>query len=227
MSVKDVIKKSVLESEMYHNSLDMNILVTITIDMLLAVVFGLLIYWAYKQFYKGVIYSRNFATSLVGMCILTCMVTLAISTNIVISLGMVGALSIVRFRTAVKEPLDLIYMFWSITTGITVGAGMYTLAAIAFVIMLIVVFAFSRSVAAAKSYILVARYDKDVAGDLLIRSLYRDKYEVRSKIMRDENTELTIQFRTKKLNNAMIENMRNIDGIVDLAVLSFDGEYHG
>lgn len=76
----------------------------------------------YKKFYSGVVFSRSFAVTLVGMCVLTCMVTLAISTNIVISLGMVGALSIVRYRTAVKDPMDLLYLFWSITTDVTAGA---------------------------------------------------------------------------------------------------------
>lgn len=227
MSVKDVIKKSVLESDVYRNSLGADVLMTIIVDLIVAVIFGLLIYFVYKKFYKGVIYSRNYAVSLVCMCVLTCMVTLAISTNIVISLGMVGALSIVRFRTAIKEPLDLVYMFWAITTGITVGAGMYSLAAIAFVIMLIIVIAFSKKVVSTKSYILVAHYDKDVAGDQIIRSLNRVKFNVRSKILRGEQTELTLQLSCKNMNNVMIEKMRKIDGVKDIALLSFDGEYHG
>ncbi|MFR3321630.1 MAG: DUF4956 domain-containing protein [Lachnospiraceae bacterium] len=88
------------------------------------------------------IYSRSFAVTLVGMTVLTCMVTLAISTNVVISLGMVGALSIVRFRTAVKDPLDLLYLFWAITSGITAGAGMYVLALLSAVVMIAMIFLF-------------------------------------------------------------------------------------
>ena len=120
MSVKDMIKKSVLESGAFTNYDVPGILTALAAALLL----GALIYLVYRKFYAGVVFSRTFAVTLVGMTVLTCMVTLAISTNVVISLGMVGALSIVRFRTAIKDPMDLLYLFWAITTGITAGAGM-------------------------------------------------------------------------------------------------------
>lgn len=125
MSVKDMIKKSVLESGVF----DQYNISSILVALAAALALGILIFLVYRRFYTGVIYSRTFAVTLVGMTVLTCMVTLAISTNVVISLGMVGALSIVRFRTAVKDPMDLLYLFWAITTGITAGAGMYVLGA--------------------------------------------------------------------------------------------------
>ena len=124
MSVQDFIKKSILESGAFDGAS----LTNIALGLITALIMGAVIYTVYSKFYVGVIYSRSFAITLVGMTVLTAMVTLAISTNIVISLGMVGALSIVRFRTAVKDPLDLLYLFWSITTGITAGASMYLLA---------------------------------------------------------------------------------------------------
>ena len=112
MSVKDMIKKSVLESGVF----DQYNISSILVALAAALALGILIFLVYRRFYTGVIYSRTFAVTLVGMTVLTCMVTLAISTNVVISLGMVGALSIVRFRTAVKDPMDLLYLFWAITT---------------------------------------------------------------------------------------------------------------
>ena len=124
MSVKDMIKKSVLESGVF----DQYNISSILVALVAALALGILIFLVYRRFYTGVIYSRTFAVTLVGMTVLTCMVTLAISTNVVISLGMVGALSIVRFRTAVKDPMDLLYLFWAITTGIrswNVCAGAY------------------------------------------------------------------------------------------------------
>ena len=108
MSVKDMIKKSVLESGAFTNYDVPGILTALAAALLL----GALIYLVYRKFYAGVVFSRTFAVTLVGMTVLTCMVTLAISTNVVISLGMVGALSIVRFRTAIKDPMDLLYLFW-------------------------------------------------------------------------------------------------------------------
>lgn len=138
MSVKDMIKKSVLESGVF----DQYNISSILVALVAALALGILIFLVYRRFYTGVIYSRTFAVTLVGMTVLTCMVTLAISTNVVISLGMVGALSIVRFRTAVKDPMDLLYLFWAITTGITSGAGMYVLALIAAAIMILMIILF-------------------------------------------------------------------------------------
>ena len=161
------------------------------------------------------------------MTVLTSMVTLAISTNIVISLGMVGALSIVRYRTAIKEPLDLMYMFWAITTGITIGASMYILAVTAFVIMFILVLCFSTKGASGYQYVLVVHYNGDTAGDNVERALGKVKYTIRSKIMRGENTELTIQVRCKNDNQSFVEHIRDIEGVSDAALIEFNGEYHG
>ena len=104
-----------------------------------ALALGILIYLVYRKFYTGVVYSRSFAVTLVGMCVLTCMVTLAISTNVVISLGMVGALSIVRFRTAIKDSRDTVYIFWSIIVGICCGVGDYAVACIGSVVTFAVI----------------------------------------------------------------------------------------
>ena len=138
MSVKDVIKKSVLESGAFGRY----DIPAVFAALIAALLLGILIFLVYKKFYAGVIYSRTFAVTLVGMTVLTCMVTLAISTNVVISLGMVGALSIVRFRTAVKDPMDLLYLFWAITTGITAGAEMYVLALLAAAVMILMIVLF-------------------------------------------------------------------------------------
>lgn len=121
MSVKDLIKKSVLELDMFKNSFTPEKILQMVIALGVALLMGLVICFIYNRFFRGVVYNRSFAVTLVGMTVLTCMVTLAISTNVVLSLGMVGALSIVRYRTAVKDPMDLLYMFWAITTGIAVG----------------------------------------------------------------------------------------------------------
>lgn len=227
MSIRDVIKKSVLESDMYNQAISLSTILTMTVDLLSALVMGLLIYAVYKKFYKGVVFSRNYAITLVGMTVLTSMVTLAISTNIVISLGMVGALSIVRYRTAIKEPLDLMYMFWAITTGITIGASMYILAVTAFVIMFILVLCFSTKGASGYQYVLVVHYNGDTAGDNVERTLGKVKYTIRSKIMRGGNTELTIQVRCKNDNQSFVEHIRDIEGVSDAALIEFNGEYHG
>lgn len=227
MSVKDVIKKSILESDMYNQAISSSTILTIIVDLAVALLMGLLIYYIYKKFYKGVVYSRNYAITLVGMTVLTCMVTLAISTNIVISLGMVGALSIVRYRTAIKEPLDLMYMFWAITTGITVGASMYILVAITAVIMIVMILVFSKDKSHLNSYIVVVHYTDDETGDEIERLLYKMKYSVRSKILRDGIIEATFQVTCKQDNLVFAEKIRGIEDVKDVTVLEFDGEYHG
>ncbi len=227
MSVRDVIKKSFLESEMYNQAISASTIITIVIDLLVAVLMGIVIYQIYKKFYKGVVYSRNYAVTLVGMTVLTCMVTLAISTNIVISLGMVGALSIVRYRTAIKEPLDLMYMFWAITTGITVGASMYILAVLAAVIMICLIAGFSASGGKRHAYIAVIHYQEDETEDEILRLLKKTKYSVRSKILRGEDIELTLLVKVKKDNLFFTERIKNLEKVKDVALLKCNGEYHG
>ena len=186
MSVQDLIKKSILESGVFDGAS----LTSIVLGLVTAVVMGAVIYFVYSKFYTGVIYSRGFAVTLVGMTVLTAMVTLAISTNIGISLGMVGALSIVRFRTAVKDPLDLLYLFWAITTGITAGAGMYLLVAVTAIVMIVMLVLFYHKQQKGRIYIAVIHYTGDEAGDNIFRALGKMKYFVKSKTVRKSRTEI-------------------------------------
>ena len=223
MSVQDFIKKSILESGVFDG-------VTVTnaaLGLLTALIMGAVIYFVYKRFYSGVIYSRSFAITLVGMTVLTAMVTLAISTNIVISLGMVGALSIVRFRTAIKDPLDLLYLFWAITTGITSGAGMYVLVLAAAVVMTVMVIIFYSRQQKGRIYILVVHYTGDEAGDNIIRSFGKIKYFIKSKTLRKEKIEMAIEVFCKNNDTFFMEKIRAIDGVEDATLIQYNGEYHG
>ena len=163
MSIQDVIKNSVLEAFAYGGNLTVDAVLEIMLSLVISFVVGLVIYRVYRIFFGGVVFSRSFAATLVGMCVLTCMVTLAISTNIVISLGMVGALSIVRFRTAIKDPMDLLYLFWAITGGITIGAGMYLLAFAGSIMMILVIALLYARQKKSGIYILVVHYEGDTS----------------------------------------------------------------
>ena len=223
MSVQDFIKKSILESGAFDGASLTNIFLSLTV----AVVMGAVIYFVYSKFYVGVIYSRSFAVTLVGMTVLTAMVTLAISTNIVISLGMVGALSIVRFRTAVKDPLDLLYLFWAITTGITSGAGMYLLVLVAALVMILLVACFYSRQQKGRIYIMVVHYTGDEAGDNVIRALGRMKYFVKSKTVRKHKTEMAVEVFCKNNDMFFLEKIRDVDGVEDVTLIQYNGEYHG
>ena len=223
MSIQDMIKKSVLESGVFDsfNAPKM------AISLIIALLLGILIFLVYRRFYTGVIYSRTFAVTLVGMTVLTCMVTLAISTNVVISLGMVGALSIVRFRTAVKDPMDLLYLFWAITTGITSGAGMYVLALIAAAIMILMIILFYSRQQRGKIYIAVIHYSGDEAGDEVIRCFGKRKYFIKSKTMRKEKTEMAVEIFCKQADMDFMEKIRAIEHVDDVTLIQYNGEYHG
>lgn len=223
MSIKDMIKKSVLESEMFAGYDIPKVFTTLLVALLL----GCVIYFVYKKFYSGVVYSRSFAVTLIGMTVLTCMVTLAISTNIVISLGMVGALSIVRYRTAVKDPMDLLYLFWAITTGITSGAEMYALAVIAGFVIIVMIVLFFYKQEKGKVYILVIHYCGDETGDKVLQTFGRIKYFVKSKTMRKGKTEMAVEVFCKKNDISFSERIAKLDGVEDVTLIQYNGEYHG
>ncbi len=221
MSVENILKKSFLSS---FTNLDMS---QIILALLISIMMGTVIYLIYRQFYTGVIYSRSFAITLVGMTVLTCMVTLAISTNIVISLGMVGALSIVRYRTAIKDPMDLLYIFWAITTGITVGAKMYILAMAAAVVMIFLFWIFYHNQQKGKIYIAVIHYHGDEVGDKILQSFGKMKYFMKAKTLRKEKVEMSIEVFCKNDDLSFSEKIRAIDGVDDITLIQYNGEYHG
>lgn len=223
MSVQDFIKKSILESGAFDGVTVANA----ALGLLTALIMGAVIYFVYRKFYTGVIYSRAFAITLVGMTVLTAMVTLAISTNIVISLGMVGALSIVRFRTAVKDPLDLLYLFWAITTGITAGAGMYVLVLVAALVMTLMIILFYHKQQKGRIYILVVHYTGDAVGDDIIRAFGKMKYFIKSKTVRKDKTEMAIEVFCKNNDTFFMEKINSIDGVDDATLIQYNGEYHG
>ena len=221
MSTKDFIKKSVLENFSSYNPPQM------AAALAMALLMGILIYLVYRRYYAGVIYSRSFAVTLVGMAILTCMVTLAISSNVVISLGMVGALSIVRFRTAIKDPMDLLYLFWSITAGITTGAGMYLLALAASAVMLLMIVLFYHRQEKGRIYVAVIHYQGPKAGDEIVRAFGRNHFVVKSKTLRGAQVEMAAEVFCRDAEMAFAEQLRSIDGVEDATLIQYNGEYHG
>lgn len=227
MSVKDFIKKSVLQSFSFNQSVTWSTVLQIAMAMAVAVLLSFLIYAVYKRFYAGVVFNRSFGVTLVGMTVLTCMVTLAISTNIVISLGMVGALSIVRFRTAIKDPLDLLYLFWGITTGITVGANMYILALCAAGVMIFVLWFMNHRQQTGRAYVLVAHYSGDESGDGIERLLKEVPHTLKAKTLRGQTAELTLDVMVRHGNTAFLEKIRTLPGVNDVTMIEYNGEYHG
>lgn len=221
MSINDVLKNSFVSS---YTGDDLG---QILLSLVVFIIMGAVIYLIYRQFFTGVVFSRSFAVTLVGMTILTCMVTLAISTNIVISLGMVGALSIVRYRTAIKDPMDLLYIFWAITTGITVGAGMYLLAMVAAVVMVALFYIFYRNQQAGKVYIAVIHYHHDETEEKILQSFGKMKYFLKAKTVRKGLIELSVEVFCKDENLSFTDKIQALEDVDDVTLIQYNGEYHG
>lgn len=191
----------------------------------IAFALGLFIYLIYRVTFGGVVFEKSFGTSLIMLSMVTAMVILPISTNLLLSLGMVGALSIVRFRTAVKEPTDTIYMFWSIAAGITLGARLYVEAVLASVLIgvLLIVWNLIRT-KKNLPYILVIRFEDGSKRQVqeVLRHLPQGK--LKSKIVSGGTIELTIEMNIKRSEVGTIDAFGAIDGVHDASLISYKGD---
>lgn len=227
VSISDVFKRSFLESELFLGNMTWEKIIQILITLCISLGVGLIIYLIYKKTFRGVVYNQTFGMTLVGMCVLTCMVTLAISTNIVLSLGMVGALSIVRYRTAIKEPMDLLFLFWTITAGITVGASMYWLVLAASIIMTFLIVLLGHRKFGKQVFIMIVHYTGDDINDEIRKILANIRYIIRSKTMRKETTELAVELYAKTDNLVFVERIRDLKNVEDVSLVQYNGEYNG
>ena len=196
----------------------------ILLSMVLALLAGIFIAWIYRRNYRGVMYSNNFALTLIMMTLVTCPVVMCIRESIQLSMGMVGALSIVRFRTAVKDPLDTAYMFWALTMGILLGAGQFFLTACAVVgiglMLTLIVHIQSKGV---NSYLLVIRMGEEAerAANQLVNGVKMQ--QLKSKTVSNAGIEATYEVRVDK-PDALLNKLRNVPGVHDATLVSYQGE---
>lgn len=197
---------------------------TILVSMLLAFAVGLFIAFIYRKNYRGVMYSNNFSLTLVLMTLITCPVVMCIRESIALSMGMVGALSIVRFRTAVKDPLDTAYMFWALTMGILLGANQLFLTAVTTVVIAIMITVLVQiQIKGAASFLLVVRMDESAerAANQVIASLRTQR--IKSKTVSSNGTEATYEIRVDK-PDALLNKLRSIQGVHDATLVAYTGE---
>ena len=193
--------------------------------VLLSFFLGLFIVAVYRVTYSGVLFQKSFALGLVLLCMVTSLVILTISSNVVLSLGMVGALSIVRFRTAVKEPMDTIFMFWAIVAGIITGAGYVPVAIIATLLIgiLFLVLSFAGVRLHSSAYLAVVRYE--AAADATISDALRllPKYKLRSKNMVGDAFEMVLELKLTEAQMKQVEALRSVEGVQEVDLLSYNG----
>jgi len=192
--------------------------------LLCSAVCGAVIYLVYRFFYRGIVYSDNFNILLLFITVITGFIIMTISANIVISLGMVGALSIVRFRTAVKDPLDLGFLFWAVAAGLTCGAGLFAPALIgtSFIAVLYMILTFVKK--ERRNYLLIIRYG-DGAESNVNAVLGAMKYKLKSKTVSDGETELTVEIKIKQNDADALARFKAAAGVVTVTMLEYTGEY--
>jgi uncharacterized membrane protein YhiD involved in acid resistance len=220
LNFTDIIKKSISKLETFSKISSFDVF----FNLLIALAVALFIFYIYKTTFKGVVYNYGFNLSLLLMCVLTSIVIMTISTNVVLSLGMVGALSIVRFRTALKDPLDIVFMFWAIVAGITTGAGTYPIAIIGSLFVGIILLVFTKFKMKDPVYIFVVHYEEE-ANDKVKVILNKLHYSLKSKTVSNRNIELTVEVRIKGDNTAFVNEISSIAGVKDAVLVGYDGEY--
>lgn len=219
---EDVFKSSFLEKTTSFSITDT------LIGLLVSFAIGFFIYYVYKKTFSGVIYSHSFNISLIIMSMATALIIMGISSNVLLSLGMVGALSIVRFRTPIKDPMDIVYIFWAIVTGILCGAGFIPLAIIGSILIGLVLIIFINKVTVENPYLLVIRYTETTVEKSLehIISEHTKKHSIKSKsVMPGNHHEATFEVRVKDNEMSFINHISKIEGVESAIMLSYDGNF--
>lgn len=222
LSFGNIFKSSFLERMNSVSFLDM------LIAFALAFVLGLFIMQVYKKTFKGVMYSEGFGISLLALSLITTLIILAVISNVILSLGMVGALSIVRFRSAIKEPMDIAFLFWSISVGIVLGAGLISLAVLGSIFIGIVMVVFVNKKTIDSPYILVINCENDGSEKSTVDLISKNvtKYVVKSKTVSPlSGVELTVEVKLKSETTTFVNDISKINGVSNVVLVSYNGDY--
>ena len=223
MTFSDIFKSSFLTNVTSVSLLDM------VLTLVLAFGVGLFVFFIYKKTYSGVMYSSSFGVTLIALTMITTLVILAVTSNVVLSLGMVGALSIVRFRTAIKEPMDIAFLFWSIAVGIVLGAGLIPLAVFGSVVIGIILLVFANHKDSSNPYIVVLSCEGNESEKAAAAYLAQqtNKCIVKSKTARKGSVELNMEVRLKDDNTDFINKLADLPGVQNAVLVSYNGDYMG
>ncbi|MCF0133772.1 MAG: DUF4956 domain-containing protein [Blautia sp.] len=222
MSFKDIFTSDMLSRVTAVSVTDM------FLGVLLSFLVGTFIFYVYKKTFNGVMYSANFGLTLIALCMIASILIMAVSSNIVLSLGMVGALSIVRFRTAIKEPLDIAFLFWAISAGIILAAGMIPLAVFGSVFLGIIMLKYANRNVKENPYLLVIHLEDSEAEDAVLELIEHntERTLVKGKTFsKDGREELTVEIRLKNGESVFVKNIQKIAGVEQVVMVSYNGDY--
>lgn len=223
MSFNDIFKSSFLENVSSVSILDM------VVALALAFAIGVFIFLVYKKTCQGVLYSSSFGVTLIALTMITTLVIMAVTSNVVLSLGMVGALSIVRFRAAIKEPMDIAFLFWAIAVGIVLAAGLIPLAVFGSVVIGVILLIFANRKTYVRPYIVVVTctgHEAEGKVSQLLKSK-TDRIAVKSKSAQKGSLELNIEVRLKDDNTDFVNELADMEGVNSAVLVSYNGEYMG
>ncbi len=192
--------------------------------LIFAIFLGIVIYVVYKKTYNGVAYSRNFNITLILMTLMTAVIILTITANPVLSLGMVGALSIIRFRTVVKDPVDLMYLFWAISTGIIIGAKQYVFALICVVIVSVFCLIMSKTKDKDRLYLVIIRYDLS-ATERIDKAIEQINGRIRNRTASKSGVETIIEVKSNAIDCHFVETVTAMEGVESAVLVNYNGEY--
>ena len=220
INFSDIFKNNFLDN--FTSSISLS---SVIITMCVALLFSFIIYFVYKFTCDNVIYSKKFNVTMALMTMVTAAVIMSMQANVVVSLGMVGALSIVRFRTAIKEPKDLLFLFWSITNGIIIGAGIYSIAFVLAIILTIALLVFERLPGNKIPYLLVATLENLDAEEKITKVLEENKikYRVKSKNVSSNSTDVIYELSNNKIEE-LIKDISKDNSIKSINLITQDGE---
>lgn len=220
LTFNDIFKSSFLEQVESFAPLDM------VIALVLALALGLFILLIYRKTFTGVMYSASFGLSLMALTLITTLVIMAVTSNVVLSLGMVGALSIVRFRAAIKEPLDIAFLFWAIAAGIVLGAGLLPLAVFGSLFIGVILLAFANRRSGYTPYLLVVTCGNE-SEQPVMQAVQQEaqKYQLKSKTVSPDGMELTVEVRLPGDSSQLVNEAAALPGVRSAVLVSYNGEY--
>ncbi len=223
MTFNDIFKSNFLSNVTAVTPLDMILTIALAFGI------GVFIFFVYKKTFSGVMYSSSFGITLVALTMITSITILAVTSNVVLSLGMVGALSIVRFRTAIKEPLDIAFLFWSIAAGIILAAGLIPLAVIGSIVIGLILLIFAGHKANVNPYILVVRCENQDSESNAMQYVGQntDRMVVKSKSVQKGLIETNYEVRLKNDNTAFVNTLSGLEGVSSAVLVSYNGDYMG
>ena len=221
MTFQDVFKSSFLENMTEFSAVD------VVLAMAFACVLGAFIYFIYKKTFQGVMYSAGFGATLVGLAVVTTLVILAVTSNVVLSLGMVGALSIVRFRAAIKEPFEIVFLFWALAVGIVVGAGMFLLAVVGSLIIGLILVVVARQKVGVHPYILVLSCADGAAETAALALVGKavERYSVKAKTVNAAGVETSVEVTLKGDDTAFVTALCALEGVTAASLVTYNGQF--